>query len=417
MMDKRIFLAAVLAAFITPNVSLASAPACVRDVIDERNLAAVNDYALLQLVEEIRQRLADPNKYIIIYCDYIENGLQAWQAPEGSDLPQERFIIVNRRWLQLATRNERIKSQFLLAHEVAHHKHNDFRNGLERRQQELNADKKAACIVAQLGGSWPEVDDVLKGIRDQAEVNPGLYLPYEVTAAAAEEAFNGCEPANQNANPQTTNDVPERSVYLLFKPQSLTIESFDRAVESLNEIVFLSTNDPDTPDAVSRMSTQVALNSNGQPIAAPPLGTIRSNWANQKDQVLVFSDQSFSFNDGDPPIPQVSGTFVSGPAFADGDFTSISLPRAGRFIDTDNSAYLNLVITDDIARLVVGFAALKHAIEQDHPKDVIRHYLEFTQLALQSVRSHGEHVENFDEWSADLSHVDEILPIALAKLK
>lgn len=379
---------------------------CVRDAM--RTLSGINDHRLLGLIEEIKLKFADRSKYTILSCDLIDN-VVAYYPPEGTDVPRHKYLIVNENFFRIATQQNQAQQHFLLGHEIGHHANSDFSNGLPRRQQELYADVKGACAVAHLGGSWEDVKGIIRGLRMDPADTPENYPSYPEAIYEAEVAYGACL-TSQSREEGSKLDIPvpsapSRSVYVVVQPKGPTIDTFERVVDRINGKGILAIGLPDAPSSIARLSVKTKEE-------PANLGELPQAWNTYSEWIMAFLDNSYEFGPDPLPLPTINGVFYLGPTANGTTAVSISLDRSGRFVDDENAAFLNLVITEDLVSVLVGFAALKVALDNGYQPSFVRLYADFTDQSLSNLRSHAADVDKFDDWTQDLQLVDELLEAA-----
>jgi len=148
-------------------------PAAIRETIVD--IASVTD--------------VDASSIKIVPCRAVDNAL-AFSPGPGAALPQGEYIFYNPEWVRNVLASDRTRAVAFFGHEFGHLAKGHFgaNRELATKEKETEADEFAGCAVAQLGGDWSILEDLLSGIRFEIEDTdyPSLSTSLEIARAGFE---------------------------------------------------------------------------------------------------------------------------------------------------------------------------------------------------------------------------------------
>jgi len=372
---------------------------CIHDAAMDYEL--INNPTYVVELNRIIDSFRDARKVVFIECEAVE-GLFAFRDDSDASMPHNNFIVYAPAFVRLATQENPVKLQFLLAHEYAHISLGHFtdQKNLSTYTKELQADARAGCAVARLNGDLGSLIQILSGLRDDS--GGSGYPSRADSEKAVREAYQECVATHLGG---ADYSAPSRSRVALIQPASTTIESVGRSID------WLTSGSWDS-DLANIRSLKTAVTP--QTPVSISIAEIARLWNGDESLFLVMRDNSDDSNanapGARPSAPTFAGLFYLGPYGAKGRSVVVSMGLADRFTaDVADPAHQNLLLIDKISAVALGYAALKYAVETDQPKEVLRRFATMTRFALTDLRDHGGEVSDFKQWTASLSHVDELL--------
>ena len=372
---------------------------CVHDAA--LNYTLINNPQYVVALQRIIDSFGDARPIVFIECEAVE-GLYAFRNDDDSSIPTHNYIIYSPSFVRLATQTNDTKLTFLLGHEYAHISLGHFtdQKNLSTYQKELQADRKGACGVARQNGDINSLIQILSGLRD-ATSETG-YPSLADSEAAVRAGYDACRTGGQ-----TEGVVIPRSRVALIQPASTTAESIARSID------WLSSESLDIDlDNIRNLKTRVP--SDTAPVTRPSVGDIDNWWRGDDTLFLVLNDRTVRPEDADSSsdvsAPTFSGLFYIGPFAAGGRSAVVSVGLAESFTDdVADPARRNLLLTDKISAVALGYAALKYALETGQSREAVLQFAAMTDFALRDLRRHSGDVADFPSWTASLSRVDELL--------
>jgi len=148
------------------------------------------------LVDQVKTAQQFVRKIVVVECPFFfAKKAVAFQARGQVGIPDGEYIIYDSTWMQEMVGDDKGLAYIILAHEIGHFVNGDFADGgndLLRPEQELAADRYAACAFARNGGNWASLENLLSRIRAKKVSEGALYKDKFTSIAAAKESFQKC---------------------------------------------------------------------------------------------------------------------------------------------------------------------------------------------------------------------------------
>lgn len=391
--------AAVLTSTPSPVLALGSPQltiTCIRDAA--LNYTLINNPKYVGELQRIIDSFGDARPVVFIECAAVD-GLYAYQGGgDDEGIPRHSYIVYSPTFVRLATQSDNTKLIFLLGHEYGHISLGHFtdQKDLSIYQKELAADKKGACAVARQNGSLDSLIQILSGLRDATSESG--YPSLADSEKAVRDGYTACLSTGQ------LQDGPAlpRSRVALIHPLATTVESVARSIDWLTSRAW----DSDL-DSIRNLKVRTP-----EPATQLSIAEIDRLWRQDESLFLVLSDRSATTDASASDVtgPSFSGLFYIGPFAAQTESAVVQLGLAESFTaSVTDPARRDLLLTEKIAAVALGFAALKYAMETNQPREIVRRFAQVTDLALRDLRKHSTEVAGFSEWTDNLSQVDELL--------
>ena len=163
----------VLLLFVLSNISFSQTKEGVEICFALQSNNVMSDIDAEDALERILDVIGASKNFALVPCDKISNAVAT--AYKGT-----RYILYDKKFMSLINQNTNDwSSLFILAHEVGHHINGHSLDILlyasdvvdaptleKKRKQELEADEFAAFVLAKLGASLAQLNNVIKLIAD-----------------------------------------------------------------------------------------------------------------------------------------------------------------------------------------------------------------------------------------------------------
>ena len=252
---------------------------CVEKYFHIKSAVAPGDNVLVdiapddatQVLKDIAARSEKNLDPKAVACEQVlkASAFQPW-SDDGlpANLQALQYIIYNPNWIQEILGNNRDMVVFILGHELGHIINGDVAQARvdavsdksknpARLEMERKADYAGACALAQVGGTWDALEDLIPRIRGIKDVN---YPSGEESLDIARIAFSACG-GQLDPDPKVTTNV----VYWYKRADG------GKVVKALNEIGAhiqvkqsgvvngVDYSDRDTDSVVCHLDTSVAF--------------------------------------------------------------------------------------------------------------------------------------------------------------
>ena len=169
--------------------------ACLREHVRTAPESGSLTSDIQDMVEEIKAANATIRKIQVVKCPFRFSGkVIAFQAVGRGDVPDGEYIVYDDDWVREVIGDDRWLAFILAAHEIGHFVNGDFTPGvgneLMRPDQEVGADRYAACAFARKGGNWKALEGLLSRLRKETSTTDYKDRFTSVDEAAA--AFEMC---------------------------------------------------------------------------------------------------------------------------------------------------------------------------------------------------------------------------------
>lgn len=390
-----IFLQLVFPVYSLGQAHLATS--CIRNAKANQ----LNNIGIAIALDEILQKLGSQNisDYILVQCDAVD-GMYANLPSPDLGIKIANYIVYSKAWTDLASQGNKMKLAFVVGHEIGHFELGHFhKKEMSIFDKEIQADAKGACAVARIGGKWKDVFETLWGIRSKK--GGGFYPSFADSEKVARTAFDKCSTNNES---ELDVVLEPRSVIALFGETSNVRKNFSRAISSLAS---LAGNRADYN--VSNLQVKEMLNVQGGKIEAPNLNQIKLDFEKNEALLMVFSNLSIDSEIAGFELPTFSGraNFVS--TQDGGQLDQILIGLSEGFTEEANPRIDDLHITNYLAHIFSGYAALKLSYERGDSKETIQQYHDFLEDHISDLRARSSAVKNFDKWIKDLVIIDQLL--------
>lgn len=179
--------------FVAPAFGQAS---CLREHFKTPSTAGIMLTDAENLVGQVKKAQQFVRKIVVVECPfYFSKKAVAFPARGQVGIPDGEYIVYDSTWMREMVGDDLGLAYIILAHEIGHFINGDFADGgndLLRPDQELAADRYAACAVARNGGNWASLQNLLSRIRVEEVSDGDLYKDKFTSIAAAKDAFLGC---------------------------------------------------------------------------------------------------------------------------------------------------------------------------------------------------------------------------------
>jgi tetratricopeptide (TPR) repeat protein len=196
-------------------------------------------------LERILGVIGASKRFVLQPCDNINNAV-------ATSFKGIRYILYDRVFMNTIDSGTNWGNLFILAHEVGHHINGHSLDMLlyksvepktlkQRRQQELEADEFAGFVLAKLGGSLDEANQLITSIADNSDDS---FSTHPSRSKRLTAVGNGYKKATNNNKPIYSNNSTERTAedYFYSGYSKANLKDYNGAITDYTKAIELNPN-------------------------------------------------------------------------------------------------------------------------------------------------------------------------------